>query len=98
MPKKTKRQKILAELHRKLKSPAITEPQFVKSQNISLTTSSFTPAMPIFHISDKIVSKPKTTESLLDYSYVRHDLIRITIFTLFAFIFQGMLYFLLQRH
>lgn len=97
MPKKTKKQKLLAELHRKIKAVPSLSAQFVKSQNepeiptiTATNTSTFT-------YNKHVVSKPKTPISIANYAHVRHDLIKITIFTLFAVIFQSVLYFFLRR-
>lgn len=95
MPKKTKREKILAELHRKLITLDAST-KSVKSQNQigmpqaqSVKLSSFT-----YHSGS--VTKPNSLQKESSYAYIKHDLIRITIFTLFATIFQSVLYFLLR--
>lgn len=102
MPKKTKKQKMLAELRRKLAAANNTsqyEPklQLVKKQKQSDQSYTVPASTASFAIQNKSATKPKTATLLTNYSYVKHDLIKITIFTLFALIFQGMLYFLLNR-
>lgn len=97
MPKKTKKQKILAQLHRKLAfTPPDTSANFVKSQNQIPTTHAQSPTPSNFVYSLGAVVKPNSTKSPHDYSYVKYDLIRITIFTLFAITLQSVLYFLLR--
>lgn len=98
MPKKTKKQKLLAELHRKIEvATKASAAELVKSQNVSASIDPVTPHIPTFTYNKNSIVRPKTQSVKADYSYVQHDLIRITIFTLFATIFQGVLYFLLQR-
>ena len=97
MPKKTKRQKLLAELHRKIKAVPSPSAQFVKGQNKSEIPIITATSASTFTYNKHVVSKPKTPISIADYAHVKHDLIRITIFTLFAVIFQSVLYFFLRR-
>lgn len=96
MPKKTKKKKILAQLHRKLASLP-SSPNIVKSQN-----NENLPAKPSldntnFVFKKQPVIKQKNATILTDHSYVKGDLIKITIFTTLALILQGVLYFLLNR-
>ncbi|MCL4338592.1 hypothetical protein M1271_02810 [Patescibacteria group bacterium] len=127
MPKKTKKQKLLAELHRKMAVAdihSVIQPQsHISKKNdetrfprrnsssisISLTDTSvksqLTTDKTSYSIRDSFsgtsniqtIPKPKSSSLMTDYSYVRHDLIKITIFTVFAFLLQGVLYFLLHR-
>lgn len=96
MTKKTKKEKILAELRRELKNKTNISSDFVKTQiqtKPKLTTPTENSETKNAFLS---FTKPKPHEELESYSYVKHDLIRITIFTFFSFIFQGVLYFLLR--
>lgn len=103
MPKKTKKQKLLADLHRKLGTFETDKTQFsykntkfVKSQNeVGLSTSQPL-TLPQIAYRKQVVAKPKNPISASSYSYVKHDLVRITIFTLFALLLQVVLYFLLR--
>lgn len=127
MPKKTKKQKLLAELHRKITvhdihSVTQSQSHISKENNearfphrnsssisVSLTDTSvksqLTTDKARYSIQDSFngisniqtILKPKSSSLMTDYSYVRHDLIKITIFTVFAFLLQGVLYFLLHR-
>lgn len=103
MPKKTKKQKILAQLHRKtiFSVPGQTNhpssnPDLVKSQN----NYSIQNQLPVYSNSFKYakdtVAKAKNMKITPSYTHVQHDLIRITIFTILALAIQGMLYFLLR--
>ena len=112
MPKRTKKQKILAELRRKLMAVSTTPPQpekkqdelvkkqseFVKKQNSPTQSTISASSASTFIYTKESVLKPKMTLLSSSYTYVIHDLIKITIFTLFAFVFQVMLYFLLRRN
>lgn len=89
MPKKTKKQKILAELHR--------QSQLVKSPKISFPSYSFAPGTGPEVVKNNPVAKPKINEIEADYSFISRDLIKITIFTLMALGAQGVLYFVLNR-
>lgn len=103
MPKKTKKQKILAELHRKLQypntfqSPGLNfESSLVKNQNNDSTKNQ----EPIYSNTIKYVQEPaikaKTMKIYSSYAYVKSDLIKITIFTVFALTLQCVLYFLIR--
>ena len=104
MPKKTKKQKILAELRRKLMkadaaSSAFDTPKanFVKRINNTYSQAVHAPPPASLEFSKNIVARPKTHIDIVDYSHLKHDLIRITIFSLIALISQGVLYFVLRR-
>ncbi len=96
MPKKTKKQKILAQLHRIKTVNFELRSDFVKHQN---------PQPENFHKinytlpdanAQKPVTRAKSSVTEANYAYVFHDLTRITIFTLFALMAQGVLYFLIR--
>lgn len=103
MPKKTKKQKILAQLHRKLQLSQIAQSQdfklnvsFVKGQN-NLPTNDKSDGYKLSPVTHKeAVTKGEKPQGEANYAYIRNDLFRITIFTLFALILQGVLYFLLR--
>lgn len=96
MPKKTKKQKILAQLHRKINTVSSTSAQFVKSQNHFEPKEKLEnkPASYTYHNSS--ITTTKTSAITLDYFHIKSDLIKILIFTLFALISQGVLYFFLR--
>ncbi len=96
MPKKTKKQKLLAELHKKLSAVAQSSIP-VKSQIYSIPSSTTVKTATNIAYNNYTVAKPKTLTTQSDYSYISADLIRITIFTIIAFILQGVLYFQLHR-
>lgn len=107
MPKKTKKQKMLAQLHRKLQHSSNLQfhPQ---SQNFELNSASVKGQNELANQNQKITYsahsnyvkvaavKPKSAKIDSSYAFVKNDLIRITIFTAFALAAQGMLYFLLR--
>ena len=97
MPKKTKKEKIRARFHRQQFLSKNNNPQVVKKQ-IQAEPGTITHSLSSsFKLADVAVITPKTSQTAVNYSYVSHDLIRITIFTVLALIFQGVLYFLLNR-
>ncbi|MBI3379605.1 hypothetical protein HY029_02500 [Candidatus Gottesmanbacteria bacterium] len=103
MPKKTKKQKILAILHRQsqisntLKTSGLSSnTEFVKSQNEkSNYGQTLTYSTPVSLVTQAVI-KTKSPEVDYSYGYVKKDLIKITIFSIFALLLQGMLYFLLR--
>lgn len=103
MPKKTKKQKILAQLHRKLQIAAQMKSNdfrvssdFVKSQNDKPSPYQNSTYQTSVSFVKETVRKPKTDNLASSYSYVKSDLVKITIFTIFAAALQGVLYFLLR--
>ncbi|MCJ7740290.1 hypothetical protein MUP32_03150 [Candidatus Microgenomates bacterium] len=88
MPRKTKRQKILARIHRN---------HFVNSQNTQPQITVSLPQVDKLSVNTDIVTKPQISHPASEYAYVKRDLIKITIFTFLAVIFQGVLYFVLHR-
>ena len=96
MPKKTKKEKILAQLHRKMEKYSPDNPPVVKYQNKSHIPARST-LLPKHLFSDnQSTTTVKTTTFATDYTYIKHDLIKITLFTAVALIFQGVLYYLLR--
>ncbi len=103
MPKKTKKQKLLADLHKKIylaKTHQSTNtkamPDLVKGQNDSISVS----LTPVYTTSLEFINKHtvKAKTHILDtsYNYIRNDLIKITIFTILALSLQGVLYFFIR--
>mgnify|MGYP001559501370 CR=1 FL=1 len=103
MPKKTKKQKLLADLHKKINlatthqiSGAKAMSDLVKGQNDSLPLSQ----TPSYKTSLKFINKnaveAKTHITTSSYGYIRNDLIKITIFTILALSLQGVLYFFIR--
>ena len=103
MPRKTKKQKLKADLRRKSQAEQkypqgrLTSKKPVKTQKLfeakkkKLNTSKKT-------INKKsLVTTAQNIKNVKNYAYVKKDLIKITIFTLLALAFQGVLYFLLNR-
>lgn len=93
MPQLTRDQKKRRDARR---SQIFTLAQSVKTQNstqpqtepVSLSASSF--------YKFRTDATVKNEEHINDYPFIKHDIIKITIFTIGAFTLQGMLYFLLQ--
>lgn len=98
MTKKTKKQKMLAALRRReIHLNPAHWPQTVKNQNDSASyPASVSPGL-TYTIQKNIAVKPQNIATMESYSYVKHDLIKITIFTFSALIAQGVLYFVLNR-
>lgn len=103
MPKKTKKQKLLADLHKKIHLATThqildikAEPDLVKGQNDSLTASQTPVYTTSFKFINKSAVKAKTHSQVTSYNYIRNDLIKITIFTILALSLQGVLYFFLR--
>jgi NifB/MoaA-like Fe-S oxidoreductase len=103
MPKKTKKQKLLAELRRKLATVSSTDSlnynkqtELVKRQNDFKSETIPLASTVTDGFKLKSITEPKSPNAPTNYSYVRHDLIRITIFTFFALASQGVLYFFLK--
>ena len=96
MPKKTKKQKLLAELHRKISVVSSYTPQFVKTQNNTAASTVLKNNLSQYSYDNRAVTTTKTLKSDLDYSYIKTDMVKILVFTLFALISQGVLYFFLR--
>lgn len=103
MPKKTKKQKILAQLHRKLQFQQTYQfqdpgkkPELVKNQNSSISMKAKLPSPVSLNNIRQTFAEPPDKKSGTSYDYVKKDLIKITIFTVFAFVLYGVLYFVLR--
>ena len=97
MPKKTKKEKILAELHRKLARDILPQKNFVKGQiDTSLDTVSHINSS-TYTYSNLGYVKAKNHIITHDYAYLKHDLLKISSFTILALLFQGVLYFFLRK-
>ena len=104
MPKKTKKQKILAEIRRKISQrDNYFHPHEANNQKFVKRVNNLYPlphtVLPSYAspIPNKSIIKPKNPIEKADYTYIKHDLIKITIFSIFALFFQLMLYFVLRR-
>jgi hypothetical protein len=95
MPKKTKRQKIESQIRREKMLSQGYSVNFVKTEldqtSIKAKIQQQSPSKTLKNV-DLTSQKHFSTDS---YHFVKKDLIRITIFTIFAFVIQGVLYFLL---
>lgn len=89
MPKRTRKEKIRADHRRALEF--VKPPDALVASTVSLQTT------PGFVFRKDTAPTSKTITVTHDFSYVGHDLIRITIFTLAALIVQGVLYFVVRR-
>lgn len=100
MPHKTKKQKKLAEIHRKmypLKEQNQSNQEIVNSQIDTKEKTVSHSTGYAYTFNHETIAKPKTQIMSSDYHEIRNDLIRITIFTFLAISFQLVLYFLLYR-
>ena|SRR3972149_9286070 len=95
MPKKTRRQKMLAE-QRRIQGLQDTRSEFVKREKIEIPPFAPNIAPPRFDYHKKIAIEPQSQRITHDNTHIVKDLIRITIFTMFALFFQGVLYFFLR--
>lgn len=99
MPRKTRKQKILSELRKHtqvvLQNPL---PDPVKPPIQTQSPAKPQLASYSFQMKKEPVVTTETHTVVADYTYVHHDLIRITIFTVFALLCQGVVYFLLKRY
>lgn len=96
MPKKTKKQKLLADLRRKIETVRDINLDVVKYQKKEEALNLNLPQEEKVLNEKYRVTKSQTTNIVADYSHVKKDLIKITLFTLFALIFQGVLYYFLN--
>lgn len=97
MPKKTKKEKILAEIRRKNSLLREASPNSVKNQ-ISLSSSSQKTTSPVsFTYKKEVDTKLQKPLTVGDFVAFKQDLLKITLFTFSALIFQGVLYFLLKK-
>lgn len=98
MPRKTKKKKKLAQLHRS--SVKSMTPLQKTGEFEDKTVSSPPNKQGLYSYQSDILmlnQKPKKETSKTDYSYVLHDLKKISIFTILALFFQVVLYFILNR-
>ncbi|OGG22092.1 hypothetical protein A3D03_01885 [Candidatus Gottesmanbacteria bacterium RIFCSPHIGHO2_02_FULL_40_13] len=92
MPKKTKRQKLLAEKHRQ----KLLGFQPVKHQNHLPQIDSKTNGLLKYTFNQQSVPSVKSVSDNSEYSYVKKDLKRISLFTFLAISLQGVIYFVLK--
>lgn len=96
MPKKTKKDKILAEARRKILAEKQLSYNFVKPQSSAVQNTSER-LLPENDKSQKYTAKSTQTDiSILEHKYLRVDLLKILAFTLIAVILQGVLYYFLR--
>lgn len=86
MPKKTRKEKIISQLRRQLRDASISQPQ-PKTQVTLPKTTEYTPNLNF---------KQTNNVAKTDYSYVKSDLIRISLISLGALIFEIALYIILN--
>lgn len=96
MPQKTKKQKLLAQLHRKINLLSPKSSDLVKREFPDISSKKENPQIFNYSYNKQVVSKPQTLTMNNGYSYFKSDVIKITIFTFLALIFQGVLYFILR--
>lgn len=103
MPKKTKRQKLLAEKHRQKiltgfrnSSLMTSDSQPVKNQIHLPEVDSKTNGILKYTFNKQSVTAIKSVQSQSDYSYVNKDLKRISLFTFIAISLQVVIYFVLK--
>ena len=96
MPKKTKKQKLLAQLHRKINLVSSSPSNIVKREFPEKSFKEEGPKISGFTYNKQVIIKPQITMADRDYRYIRSDLIKITIFTFLALSFQSVLYFVLR--
>ena len=92
MPKKTKRQKLLAEKHRQ----NLLGSQPVKHQNHPPQIDSKNNGLLKYTFNQQSVPSVKSVSDNSEYSYVKKDLKRISLFTFLAISLQGVIYFVLK--
>ena len=102
MPHKTRRQKQLADIRRERKEKSSQSVKEYKPAD----SLSVNPEYP-YKYQHTAVMQPVTSEGhrrtsvisekISDYSQVNRDLLKIVFFTFVALMFQGVLYFVLQR-
>lgn len=103
MPKKTKRQKLLAEKHRQKiltafsNSPLIaSDSKPVKNQINLADIDAKTNGLLEYTFNKQSVPAIKSVPNQSDYSYVNKDLKRISLFTFLAISLQVVIYFVLK--
>lgn len=92
MPKKTKKQKLLAEIHRQ----KLLDSQPVKHQNNLPRLESNTNELLRYTFNQQSVPVVKSVPDNSGYSYVKKDLKRISMFTFLAISLQIVIYFVLK--
>lgn len=88
MPKKTKRQKLHAD---------VTRARITAIQKDPSSALYFLPAETPSRVTAQTVVPLQKRASWSDYSAIRRDFVRISVFTFLAFLANGMLYFLTNQ-
>ncbi|OGG02783.1 hypothetical protein A2W14_06685 [Candidatus Gottesmanbacteria bacterium RBG_16_37_8] len=97
MPKKTKKQKLLAEIHRQKMAEKGLSYNFVKPPSEEPIQDGKTEAGPKITKKENIAVKPQNTALASEYNYLKRDLTKIFLFTFFALFSQGVVYYLVYR-
>lgn len=87
--RKTKQEKIITDLHRKLHAQSQSAPS---SRHVSSPSSTYT------YKSRNIDSSPNVITSSTNLSYIKHDLLKTTIVTSTIVLSQLLLLYLLRSH
>jgi hypothetical protein len=87
--KKTREQKIIADLHRKLQSQSVSGS--ASSRHVYSPSSAYT-------YKTQTTGAIKPIAVMTDFSYIKHDLIKTTLVTCAIVLFQLALFHLLRSH
>ena len=96
MPKKTKKDKILAEARREKILESQLKYQFVKPPTTDVKTASANQPRDFGLNKINTVKTPQTDLSIIEHKYLGRDLFKILVFTLFAVFSQIVLYYFLR--
>ena len=96
MPKKTKKQKILAEKRRQNITDKAISYNFVKPPVSDIPKEAIVSLTDSVNRKEIPVTMPQTSNETDDNKFLRIDLMKILIFSIFALISQGMIYYWLQ--
>lgn len=96
MPRKTRKQKILAEAHRRKNPIFSSAANFVKPQNEAMPPPASYQLINEIQINKKVDLKGQTSLYHHDTGLVKRDLRKIALFTFFALTSQIVLYYLLR--
>ena len=90
MPKKTKKQKLLAQLRRQKQT------QIISSADDPITKTEVTPSLFTFNLPKAPLSVQKTT-MIVDESWIKKDLFKILFLSVLAFSFELAVYWVLHH-
>ena len=97
MPKKTKKQKLLAEIHRRNLIEKGLNYNFVKPLSEVPKNEAKADTEAKISKQENIAVKPQNTALASEDNYLKRDLSKIFLFTIFALFFQGVIYYLVYR-